>query len=142
AFAAFGGRISSRPRLFPYGICSVPEVSFVGSNERELRDLGTAYVSGVARYGDLMRGAIAGDRSGLLKLLVRTDTRQLLGVHAFGTLATELIHLGQTAIAAGLQVDYFASAVFNLPTFAEAYKVAALDAVDRLVELGSTRGSN
>src|SRR5207249_4400977 len=119
----------------------IPEISYVGPTERELTRAATPYVVGVARYRELSRGEIAGDRSGLLKLLVHAETRGLLGVHAFGTAATELIHIGQTAMAGGLTVDYLVDAVFNVPTFADAYKVAALDAANRLREIDGGRAS-
>ena len=99
------------------------------------------YVRGLARYRELTRGEIAGDRTGLLKLLVHAETRRLLGVHVFGTAATELVHLGQTVMAADLPVDYLVDAVFNVPTFADSYKVAALDAANRLDEIDAGRGS-
>ena len=93
------------------------------------------YVVGMGRYRELARGEIAGDRTGVLKLLVHAKTRALLGIHILGTAATELVHIGQTAMAAGLALDYLVDAVFNVPTFADAYKVAALDAANRLNEL-------
>ena len=104
----------------------------MGSGERELTDAAVPYVHGIARYRELSRGEIAGDRTGLLKLLVHARTRQLLGVHIFGTSATELVHVGQTVMAGGLTIDYLVDAVFNVPTFCDAYKVAALDAANRL----------
>ena len=135
ALAAFGKPAHSLDGPLPYGIYTIPEVSFVGRNERELTGAAVPYVVGVSRYRELTRGAIAGDRSGLLKLLVHADRRRILGVHIFGTGAAELVHIGQTAMAGDLTVDYLADAVFNVPTFADAYKVAALDAVNRLNEL-------
>jgi NAD(P) transhydrogenase len=119
----------------PYGIYTIPELSYVGRNERELTADGMPYVVGIARYRELARGEIAGDNTGLLKLLVNTETRRVEGVHVFGTSATELVHIGQTAMAGGLTVDYLVDAVFNYPTFSDAYKIAALDAVNRLNEL-------
>ena len=94
------------------------------------------YVVGVGRYRELSRAEIEGDRTGLLKLLVHAITRKVLAVHVFGTSATELVHVGQTVIAGDLPVDYLVDAVFNVPTFCDAYKVAALDAANRLNELG------
>ncbi len=137
ALAAFDEPIEISPS--PHGIYTIPELSFVGSSERELAAGEVRFVRGRARYRELTRGAIAGDRSGLLKLLVHAETRRLLGVHAFGTGATELIHLGQTVMAAGLTVEYLAEAVFNVPTFAGAYKVAALDAACRIADMGDRR---
>ena len=93
------------------------------------------YEVGVSRYRELARGQILGDTHGMLKLMVHADERTLLGVHAFGPGATELVHIGQTAMALGGTVDYLVDAVFNYPTLAEAYKVAALDAANRLASL-------
>jgi NAD(P) transhydrogenase len=136
ALAAFDEPASALPPLLPYGIYTIPELSFVGRGERELTDASVPYVCGFARYRELSRGEIEGDRSGLLKLLVHAETGRLEGVHVFGTAATELVHIGQTVMAAGLHVDYLVDAVFNVPTFADAYKVAALDAANRLSEIG------
>jgi NAD(P) transhydrogenase len=137
--AAFGHPARPLDGLLPYGIYTIPEISFVGAGERELTAGGVPYVVGFGRYRELARGEIAGDRAGLLKLLVHVETRQILGVHIFGTGATELVHLGQTAMAGELGVHYFVDSVFNVPTFSDAYKVAALDAANRLNELGGTR---
>jgi NAD(P) transhydrogenase len=135
ALAACSVSAPSMPALLPYGIYTIPEISFVGRSESELTRERVPYVAGIARYRELIRGEMAGDRSGLLKLLVNADTHAIEGVHIFGTCATELVHIGQTAIAAGLALDYLVEAVFNYPTFADAYKVAALDAMNRLNEL-------
>jgi NAD(P) transhydrogenase len=135
ALAALDQPARSLDGLLPYGIYTIPEISFVGSGERELTEAGVPYVVGFGRYRELARGEIAGDRSGLLKLLVHLHTRQVLGVHIFGTGATELVHLGQTVMAGELGVDYLVDSVFNVPTFSDAYKVAALDAVNRLDEI-------
>jgi len=101
----------------------------------ELTESAVPYVVGFGRFRELVRGGIAGDRTGVLKLLIHTDTRRVLGVHVFGTAATELVHLGQTVMAGDLTVDYLVEAVFNVPTFTDAYKVAALDAANRLNEI-------
>jgi NAD(P) transhydrogenase len=139
ALAALGQPARSLDGLLPYGIYTIPEISFVGSGERELTAAGVPYVAGFARYRELARGEIAADRSGLLKLLVHTQTRRILGVHIFGTEATELVHVGQTVMAGELCVDYLVDSVFNVPTFSDAYKVAALDAVNRLNEIDGGR---
>ncbi len=118
--------------LSPIGIYTIPEISFVGRTEAELTADQIPYEVGVARYRELARGQIAGDPYGMLKVLVSADDRRVLGVHVFGTAATEIVHLGQAAIAAGLPVDYFVETVFNYPTLTEAYKVAALDATNKL----------
>ncbi len=135
ACAAFGVPASTMPTLLPYGIYTIPEISFVGSSEAELTRDRVPYVAGIARYRELIRGEIAGDNSGLLKLLVHAESRTIEGVHIFGTGATELVHVGQTVMAAALPLDYLVEAVFNYPTFADAYKVAALDAMNRLNEI-------
>jgi NAD(P) transhydrogenase len=137
ALAAFGEPSHSVGGLLPYGIYTIPELSFVGRNERELTGAGVPYVVGLSRYRELTRGEIAADRSGLLKLLVHASTRRILGVHILGTSAAELVHVGQTVMAGDLTVDYLVDAVFNVPTFADAYKVAALDAANRLNELAN-----
>jgi NAD(P) transhydrogenase len=131
ARAALGGPPRS-PAPCAQAIYTIPEIGFVGPDERKLARDATPYVVGTARYRQLARGDLAGERCGLLKLLVHAETRHLLGAHIFGTAATELVHLGQAAIAAGLTIDYFADAVLNVPTYSEAYKVAALDARRRM----------
>jgi NAD(P) transhydrogenase len=135
ACAAFGVPASEMSTALPYGIYTIPEISFVGRTESELTEAGVGYVVGIARYRELARGEIAGDNTGLLKLLVNVATRAIEGIHVFGTSATELVHIGQTAMAGGLTVDYFVDAVFNYPTFSDAYKIAALDAANRLNEI-------
>jgi NAD(P) transhydrogenase len=121
--------------LLPFGIYAIPEISFVGKTEEELTEAGVPYEVGVSRYRELARGQIMGDTHGMLKLMVGAADRALLGVHAFGPGATELVHIGQAAMALGGTVDYLVDAVFNYPTLAEAYKVAALDASNRLASL-------
>jgi NAD(P) transhydrogenase len=121
--------------VLPFGIYAIPEISFVGRTEAELTEAGVPYEVGVSRYRELARGQIIGETHGMLKLMVHADERTLLGVHAFGPGATELVHIGQTAMALKGTVDYLVDAVFNYPTLAEAYKVAALDAANRLAAL-------
>jgi NAD(P) transhydrogenase len=125
--------------LLPFGIYTIPEISTVGRNEEELTDQAVPYVVGLARYREIARGQISGDTNGMLKLLVAPETREVLGVHIFGSCAAELVHVGQAVIAMGGTVDYLIDTVFNYPTFAEAYKVAALDAMNRLNELSVAR---
>jgi NAD(P) transhydrogenase len=137
ALAAFDRPARGFARLLPYGIYTIPELSFVGPGESDLTTAGVPYVAGIGRYRELSRGDIAGDRAGLLKLLVHAETRRVLGVHIFGTGAAELVHVGQMAIAGELTVDHLVDAVFNVPTFADAYKIAALDAANRLCEIDS-----
>ncbi len=121
--------------LLPIGIYAIPEISFVGRTEEELSAAGVPYETGISRYRELARGQIIGDSYGMLKLLVCPETGRLLGVHVFGTGATEIVHLGQAVIAFDGTVDYLVEAVFNYPTLAEAYKVAALDATNKIAAL-------
>lgn len=129
---AFGVKAKSVPELFPYGIYSVPEISMVGKNEEELTKAGIAYEIGKARYKEIARGQIVGDVTGLLKLIFHSQTHKLLGVHIIGEGASELIHIGQAVLSFGGTVDYFVNTVFNYPTLAECYKVAAFDGINRL----------
>jgi NAD(P) transhydrogenase len=122
--------VSSAP--LPYGIYSIPEISMVGWTEERLTAEGIPYETGVAQYREIARGQLIGDEIGMLKLLIHQESRTILGVHAIGTGATELIHIGQTAMAFNATVDYFINAVFNYPTLAECYKVAALNGVNKL----------
>jgi NAD(P) transhydrogenase len=117
--------------LFPYGIYTIPEISMVGQTEQALTQQSVPYEVGLARYREIARGQLIADPHGLLKLVFHQDSRRLLGVHAIGTGATELIHIGQTVMAAGMPIDYFVDSVFNYPTLAECYKVAALDGLNR-----------
>jgi NAD(P) transhydrogenase len=135
---AFGIESESTPETLPIGIYTVPEISFVGRTEEELTDASIPYEVGISRYHELARGQILGETHGLLKLLVDPETRLLLGVHAFGSGATELVHIGQAVMALGGTVDYLVGAVFNYPTLAESYKVAALDATNKLRALRRT----
>jgi NAD(P) transhydrogenase len=133
ALDAFGHRCDTiAGDVLPFGIYAIPEISFVGRTEAELTEAGVPYEIGVSRYRELARGQIMGDTHGMLKLMVHASDRTLLGVHAFGPGATELVHIGQTAMALGGTVDYLVEAVFNYPTLAEAYKVAALDGLNKL----------
>ncbi|MEZ5098447.1 MAG: Si-specific NAD(P)(+) transhydrogenase [Thermoleophilia bacterium] len=118
--------------LLPIGIYTIPEISFVGKTEEELTADAIPYEIGVARYRELARGHIVGDTTGVLKLLVSATDRTILGVHVFGQSATELVHIGQAVMALNGTVDYLVDAVFNYPTLAEAYKVAALDATNKM----------
>ena len=128
----FGILTSGAEALLPIGIYSIPEISFVGKTETELTEAMTPYEVGIAHYRELARGQILGESHGLVKLLVSPDDRKLLGVHAFGAGATEVVHIGQAVMGLGGTIDYLVDAVFNYPTFAEAYKVAALDALNKL----------
>ncbi len=129
---AFGYPDRTDTELLPYGIYAIPEISMVGKNEEDLTKSMIPYGVGVARYKEIARGQLIGDETGMLKLLFNRNTRELLGVHAIGEGATELIHIGQAVMAYKGKIDYFIDTVFNYPTLAECYKVAALDGVNRL----------
>lgn len=106
----------------------------LGKPEHELTAQKIPYEIGLARYREIARGQIVGDHSGLLKLLFHRDNHTLLGVHIIGTGATELVHIGQAVLGLGGGLDYFMNTVFNYPTMAECYKVAALDAYNKLMQ--------
>jgi NAD(P) transhydrogenase len=129
---AFGVKAHSAPERFPYGIYAVPEISMVGKTEEELSEASIPYEVGKARYKEIARGQILGDVTGLLKLIFHSETRELLGVHIIGEGASELIHIGQAVLSFGGKIDYFIETVFNYPTLAECYKVAAFDGINRL----------
>jgi NAD(P) transhydrogenase len=129
---AFGVAVGPMPDHYPIGIYAIPEVSMVGTTEWELTQKKTPYETGMARYRETARGQILGDDSGLLKLLFERNDKRLLGVHVIGTNATELIHIGQAVLGLGGGLEYFLQTVFNYPTLAECYKVAALSAANKL----------
>ena len=139
---AFGVSARSVPALFPYGIYAVPEISMVGKTEEELTLAGIAYEVGKARYREIARGQIIGDITGLLKLIFHCETRELLGVHIIGDGASELIHIGQAVLSFGGTIDYFINTVFNYPTLAECYKVAAFDGINRIGVFQETDAAN
>jgi NAD(P) transhydrogenase len=127
------GEEASMSESVPIGIHTIPEISYVGRNEEELTAEAVPYEVGISRYRELARGQILGDAYGMLKLLVSPTDHTILGVHVLGTNATEVVHIGQTVMGLGGTVDYLVDAVFNYPTLAESYKVAALDARNRLI---------
>jgi NAD(P) transhydrogenase len=129
---AFGEPVHGLTALQPIGIYSIPEISYVGATEVDLTKQSIPYEVGVSRYRELARGQIAGDSYGMLKLLVSTDDLKLLGVHIFGSNATEMVHIGQAVMGCEGTVEYLVDAVFNYPTFSEAYKVAALDVMNKV----------
>ena len=131
---AFGLPLSSHPDLFPFGVYAVPEMSMVGKTEEELTEQKIPYEVGIARLKETARGHIKGLQEGMLKLIFSLDDRKLLGVHVLGEDATELVHIGQVVLALNGGLDFFIENVFNYPTLAEAYKIAALDAANRMVE--------
>jgi NAD(P) transhydrogenase len=118
-------------RVFPYGIYTIPEISMIGETEQSLTKKGQPYEVGLARYREIARGQLIADDVGMLKIIFHPESRRLLGVHAIGTGATELIHIGQAVMTAGMAIDYFVDTVFNYPTLAECYKVAATDGLNR-----------
>jgi NAD(P) transhydrogenase len=129
---AFGEPVTSFSGLFPFGVYSIPEISMVGRTEEQLTREGVPYEAGIAQYREIARGQLIGDEAGMLKLLIHEDDRRILGVHAIGTGATELIHIGQAVMSYNGTVDYFVNNVFNYPTLAECYKVAALNGSNKL----------
>jgi NAD(P) transhydrogenase len=135
ALDAFGIKTIASAGPMPIGIYTIPEISSVGKTEEELTAAAIPYEIGVSRYKELARGQIVGDSHRMLKLLVSLDDGSLLGVHVFGTGATELVHIGQMLMTTGGTVDHLVDAVFNYPTLAESYKVAALDAMNRVQAL-------
>lgn len=132
AYHAFDEPARELAAVQPIGIYTIPEISYCGRTEDELTTESIPYEVGIARYRELARGQIVGDSYGMLKLLVNTDTRELLGVHIFGTQATDLVHIGQAIMACGGTIDYLVDTVLNYPTLSEAYKVAALDATNKI----------
>ncbi|MEV6715746.1 Si-specific NAD(P)(+) transhydrogenase [Lentzea sp. NPDC051208] len=132
AYHAFGEPVHELTSLQPIGIYTIPEISYCGATEAELTSSAVPYEVGISRYRELARGQIVGDAYGMLKLLVSTVDRKILGVHVFGTGATDLVHIGQAVMGCGGTVDYLVDTVFNYPTLSEAYKVAALDATNKI----------
>lgn len=131
---AFDAELLQSASYLPMAIYTIPEVSYIGETERELKQRNADYVTGRARYADTARGQIIGDQHGLLKLLVDRRSRSILGVHIIGESASELVHVGQMAMACGSGVDSLAATVFNYPTLAQCYKTAALECLLRLKE--------
>jgi NAD(P) transhydrogenase len=132
AVCHMAGKCFEPCQCMPYGLFTIPEISMVGRNEQQLTRERVPYEVGIAHFGEIARGQIAGDRTGVLKLLFHRDTRKLLGVHVIGESATEIVHIGQAVMALGGTLDYFRDTVFNYPTMAECYKVAALDGLNKL----------
>jgi len=133
AARAFGDdSIVSNPSFYPYGIWTIPEISFLGKTEEQLTEEDVPYEVGVAYYREIARGQIRGDTTGRLKLIFHRETRALLGVHIIGEGASELVHIGQAVMALGGKLDYFVETVFNYPTLAECYKVAAFNGLNRV----------
>src|SRR5271168_2006784 len=130
---AFGDEtILSNPGLYPYGIYTIPEISFIGKTEEQLTEEDVPYEVGVAYYREIARGQIRGDTTGRLKIIFHRVTHAILGVHIIGEGASELLHIGQAVMALGGRLDYFVDTVFNYPTLAECYKVAAFNGLNRV----------
>lgn len=128
----FGAPSEHMPELFPYGIYTIPEISMVGQTEEKLTAAKIPYEVGISKYVELAKSMMLGDETGMLKMLFDRNTRKLLGVHIIGQRATEIVHIGQAVLAHGGSIEYFRDTVFNYPTLAEAYKVAALDGLNKL----------
>lgn len=124
--------IESFPRIFPFGIYTIPEISYIGMTEEEARARDFRIVIGLCRYTDLPRGQISGEREGMLKMIVHRDTREILGVHVLGGGATEIIHIAQMALLHNAKIDLFIDNIFNYPTYSEALKIAALEAANAI----------
>jgi len=134
---AFGALLSSDPANYPYGIYTIPEISFVGKNEEQLTDEDVPYEVGVAYYREIARGQIRGDTTGRLKIIFHRETRKILGVHIIGEGASELLHIGQAVLILDGTIDYFVNTVFNYPTLAECYKAAAFNGINKLARISS-----
>jgi NAD(P) transhydrogenase len=129
---AFNIKIQSDPATYPYGIYSIPQISFIGKTEEQLTQEDVPYEVGVAYYREIARGQISGHTEGRLKLLFHRETLELLGVHIYGEEAAELLHIGQAVFSLKGKVTYFVNTVFNYPTLAECYKAAAFNGLNRL----------
>jgi len=132
AARAFGLDVQSDPAGYPYGIYTIPQISFIGKTEEQLTDADVPYEVGVAYYREIARGQISGHTDGRLKLLFHRETLELLGVHIFGEDAAELLHIGQAVMLLKGKITYFKNTVFNYPTLAECYKTAAFNGLNRL----------
>ncbi len=128
----FGISGTVAPNLIPYGVYTIPEISMVGATEQDLTRDRVPYETGIARYAELAKGQMLGDDQGFLKLIFDPATLKLLGVHIIGDRATEIVHIGQAVLSLGGTIEYFRDTVFNYPTLAEAFKVAALDGLNKL----------
>src|SRR5437588_774729 len=133
---AFGSTFHSDPANYPYGIYTIPEISFVGKTEEQLTDEDVPYEVGVAYYREIARGQIRGDTTGRLKIIFHRETREVLGVHIIGEGASEILHIGQAVMILKGTMDYFINTVFNYPTLAECYKAAAFNGLNKLSRLG------
>ena len=135
AATAFGLPVHSNPAFYPYGIYTIPEISFIGKTEEQLTEEDAPYEVGVAYYREIARGQIRGDTTGRLKLIFHPETKEILGVHIIGEGASELLHIGQAVMILKGTVEYFVDTVFNYPTLAECYKAAAFNGLNKLTRL-------
>ncbi|MDQ6707320.1 MAG: Si-specific NAD(P)(+) transhydrogenase [Acidobacteriota bacterium] len=129
---AFGVTVQSNPAYYPYGIYTIPEISFIGKTEEQLTDEDVPYEVGVAYYREIARGQIRGDTTGRLKIIFHRESKCLLGIHIIGEGASELLHIGQAVLILNGTIDYFINTVFNYPTLAECYKAAAFNGINKL----------
>jgi len=136
---AFGGMTHYFPDFYPVGIYTIPEISSCGYTEDHLKEIGYRYEIGRAYYYETARGHIAGTNSGMLKILFHAETLEILGVHIIGRNATELVHIGQIAMSFHAKIDYFIDQVFNYPTYAEGYRIAALNGFNKIKHLKNNR---
>jgi NAD(P) transhydrogenase len=128
----FGAPAEMSAALLPYAIYTIPEISMIGKTESTLTESHIPFEVGISKYEELAKAQIVGDHTGMLKILFHPDTRKVLGVHVIGESAAEIVHIGQAVLTFGGTMDYFRDTVFNYPTFAEAYKVAGLDGLNKL----------
>ncbi len=135
AATALGIPVHSNPATYPYGIYTIPEISFIGKTEEQLTDEDVPYEVGVAYYREIARGQIRGDTTGRLKLIFHRETKEILGVHIIGEGAAELLHIGQAVMILKGTIEYFVDTVFNYPTLAECYKAAAFNGLNKLTRL-------
>jgi NAD(P) transhydrogenase len=129
---ALGLPVHSNSAVYPYGIYTIPEISFIGKTEEQLTEEDVPYEVGVAYYREIARGQIRGDTTGRLKLIFHRETKELLGVHIIGEGASEILHIGQAVMILKGTVEYFVDTVFNYPTLAECYKAAAFNGLNKL----------
>jgi NAD(P) transhydrogenase len=139
ACRAFGVPVHSDSANYPYGIYTIPEISFVGKTEEQLTDEDVPYEVGVAYYREIARGQIRGDTTGRLKIVFHRETHEVLGVHIIGEGASEIVHIGQAVLALKGTVNYFVDTVFNYPTLAECYKAAAFNGINKLARFDAGR---
>lgn len=130
----FGAYCDSRKEAVPYGIYTIPEISMVGKTEQELTAAKIPYEVGMSKFEELAKGQMLGVETGILKLLFDPKSLKLLGVHVIGESAAEIVHIGQAVLSLGATIEYFRDTTFNYPTFAEAYKVAGLDGLNRVAK--------